>query len=667
MRVRLLGPLEVEGAPFRGGPKQRVLLASLILARGLPVSDHRLVDALWQDSPPASASHALQVYVSELRKAGLAIERGNGGYRLEVEYVDADEFERLVEQARTLRESGREELALESLEQGLALWRGPPLPGLDAEAVAAEIGRLEELRLGVLEERAECALALGRVPDLRELEALLEENPLRERLRRLQMLALYRAGRQAEALAAYRQVREALDELGLEPGAELKALERAILLQDTALDVEPEALRLRRHLPAPATALVGRRAEVDTVTDLLRGDTRLVTLTGPGGAGKTRVALRAAYELADCFAEGVWFVGLATLVDPALVRSTIAQVLDVRDDELRDTLRDRELLLLLDNFEQLLGAAPVVGELLQGAPRLRVLTTSRTPLRVYGEHELDVPPLPAPEAEELFLTRARAAGRELSGRLAAQVCERLDGLPLAIELVAARSADLTPDELVASLDRRLELASRGARDLPERQRTLRAAIGWSHDLLGAAEQRLFARLAAFAGGFGREAALAVCEAAGEALTALHEGNLVRRSDEGRYRMLETIREYAVERLRADGEEHEVRLRHANHFLELGGELVAALGGRGRRRGIRDVRARARQLQGGDRLRRRCGSHRAAGPARGCRCSLLARAGAPLRGSRVARRDIGDEGRRRGSAGAVRTGAEKARHARVEAG
>ncbi len=207
MRVRLLGPLEVEGAPFRGGPKQRVLLASLILARGLPVSDHRLVDALWQDSPPASASHALQVYVSELRKAGLAIERGNGGYRLEVEYVDADEFERLVEQARTLRESGREELALESLEQGLALWRGPPLPGLDAEAVAAEIGRLEELRLGVLEERAECALALGRVPDLRELEALLEENPQRERLRRLQMLALYRAGRQAEALAAYRQVR----------------------------------------------------------------------------------------------------------------------------------------------------------------------------------------------------------------------------------------------------------------------------------------------------------------------------------------------------------------------------------------------------------------------------------------------------------------------------
>ncbi|MBA2461687.1 MAG: tetratricopeptide repeat protein [Actinobacteria bacterium] len=406
-------------------------------------------------------------------------------------------------------------------------------------------------------------------------------NPLRERLRALLMLALYRSGRQADALEAYVEARRALDELGLEPDAELRALQGAILRQDATLDVEPEALRLRRHLPAPATALVGRRTEVDAVLELLRGDVRLVTLTGPGGAGKTRVALRAAHDLADAFADGVWFVGLAPLVDPALVRPAIAQTLDMAEPALETELRDRELLLLLDNFEQLLDAARVVGELLQTAPRLRVLATSRSPLRVYGEHELDVPPLPAAEAEELFVARARAAGRDLSmGPLVAEICERLDGLPLAIELVAARTAELTPDELLGSLDRRLELASRGARDLPERQRTLRAAIDWSHELLSPEARRLFARLGAFAGGFTREAALAVCEGHAETLVGLQDGNLVRRGDDGRYRMLQTIREYAVERLGASGEEAEVRRRHADHFLQLAEELVAALGGDG---------------------------------------------------------------------------------------
>ena len=580
MEFGVLGPLEVDGAPFGGGPKQRALLAALLLERGT-VSDVRLVDALWGERPPASAAHALQVYVSELRKAGIAIERHGDGYWLRPERLDAAEFEGLLETATSHRASGRHEQALAALEEALALWRGPALVGLEDAAAAGERGRLDDLRVAALEDRAESALALGRTLDLPELEPLVVEHPLRERLRGLLMLGLYRAGRQAEALDAYADIRHALDELGLEPSAELRALQGAILRQDTALDVEPESVRQRRHLPAPTTSFVGRRAEVDAVTGLLRGETRLVTLTGPGGAGKTRVALRAAHELADAFADGAWFVGLAALVDPALVRPAIAQTLGLAEETLEEELRDRAILLLLDNFEQLLDAAPVVGELLQAAPRLSVLTTSRAPLHIYGEHELAVPPLPQLDAEKLFVGRAAAAGRELpSGPLVAEICGRLDGLPLAIELVAARTAELTPAELVSSLDNRLELASRGARDLPERQRTLRATIGWSHDLLSPSEQVLFACLGAFAGGFTREAALTVCEAESDALASLLEHNLIRRSDDGRYRMLETIREYAVERLRGSGAEHEVRLRHAHHFLEFGDDLAAALAGEG---------------------------------------------------------------------------------------
>jgi predicted ATPase len=578
VEFRILGPLEVRGEAFRAGPKPRALLVSLLLARGLPVTTERLVDAVWGERPPASAAHGLQVYVSELRKAGLEIERHGDGYRLLPDRLDAAEFEGLLETASGHRGSGRHEEALASLEEALALWRGPALGGLEDGAAGAERDRLEELRVAALEDRADSALALGRAPDLPELERLAAEHPLRERLRGLLMLGFYRAGRQADALEAYAGIRQALDELGLEPAAELRALQGAILRQDRALDVEPASVHARRHLPAPATPFVGRRAEVDAVAGLLRGDTRLVTLTGPGGAGKTRVALRAAHELAGAFADGVWFVGLAALVDPALVRPAIAQTLGFAEETLDEELRGRELLLLLDNFEQLLDAAPAVAELLQAAPRLRVLTTSRARLRLYGEHELEIPPLQAAEAEELFVGRARATGRALPpGPLVAEICRRLDGLPLAIELVAARTAELTPAELMSSLDDRLELASKGARDLPERQRTLRAAIGWSHDLLDVSEQRLFSHLGVFAGGFTGDAVRAVCgEEAADQLAGLAEASLVRRADDGRHRMLQTIREYAVERLAELGEADEMRRRHAEYFRDLGDELVTAL-------------------------------------------------------------------------------------------
>lgn len=579
MEFGVLGPLEVGGEPFRGGPKPRALLASLLLARGSPVSKERLVDAVWGERPPASAAHALQVYVSELRKSRIEIEHQGGSYRVLADRLDAAEFEGLVEAAGEHRRAGRHEEALASLEQALSLWRGPALTGLeDIGALSAERDRLDELRIVAIEDHAESALALGLAVDVPLLERLATEHPLRERLRGLLMLGLYRAGRQAEALEAYAAMRRALDELGLEPAGELRTLQGAILRQEAVLEVEQQSVRERRHLPAPATPFVGRRGEVDAVTALLRGDTRLVTLTGPGGAGKTRVALRAAHELADAFADGVWFVGLAALVDPALVRPAIAQTLGLAEESLDEELRGRELVLLLDNFEQLLDAAPVVGELLQAAPRLRVLTTSRTRLRVYGEHELELPPLPAADAEELFVGRARATGRELPpGPLVAEICRRLDGLPLAIELVAARTSELTVAELMSSLDDRLELASRGARDLPERQQTLRAAIGWSHDLLEPSKQRLFAQLGAFSGGFTREAVSAVCGPESvDQLAGLAEANLVRRAGDGRYRMLATIREYAVERLVESGESDAVRRRHAEYLRELGEELVAAL-------------------------------------------------------------------------------------------
>ena len=578
MEFRILGPLEVGGEPFHGGPKPRALLVSLLLARGSPVSNERLVDAIWGERPPASAAHALQVYVSELRKAGLEIERLGDSYRLRPDRLDAAEFEGLLETVKEHRRSGRHEQALASFEEALGLWRGPALAGIEDGDAAAERARLEELRVAALEDRAESALALGRALDLPELERLVAEHPLRERLGGLLMLGLYRAGRQAAALDAYAEIRHALDELGLEPAAELRALQGAILRQDPALDVESESLRERRHLPAPATPFVGRRAEVDAIVALLGGETRLLTLTGTGGAGKTRVALRAAHDLAEAFADGVWFVGLAALVDPALVRPAIAQTLGLAEETLEEELGGRQLLLLLDNFEQLLDAAPVVGELLQAAPRLRVLTTSRTRLHLYGEHEVEVPPLPAAEAEELFVGRAGATGRTLPpGPLVTEICRRLDGLPLAIELVAARTAELTLAELVSSLDDRLELASKGARDLPERQRTLRAAIDWSHDLLDPHQQGLFMRLGAFAGGFTPDAVRAVCgDDATEHLAGLAEANLVRRADDGRYRMLQTIREYSVERLVESGEADEVRRHHAEYFRELGEELVLAL-------------------------------------------------------------------------------------------
>ncbi len=405
MEVRVLGPVELAAGPVAAEPspgKQIALLACLLIARGEVVSRDRLIDALWGERPPASAVNALQVHVHGLRRrlAGAErIERAGPGYRLRLEpgELDSERFEQLVARGRAqLAESDAGEAA-STLRGALGLWRGHAYEDVRYEAFAqAEVARLEELRLAALEDRIEAELALGRHRDLvPELEALAAHHADRERLGAQLMLALYRSGRQADALDVFARVRRAMrDELGIEPGQALQELQRAILEQDEGLAVEPAELRARRHLPAAATPLTGREAELAELAALVRGGSRLVTLTGAGGIGKTRLAVQTGHELADVFPDGVYFADLSHLSDPDLVPGTIAAVLGLAAEKeaspaaaLRAFLRGRRTLLLLDNFEVVDDAAPLVSELLRAAPGLVVLATSRGPLRLSGEHQ----------------------------------------------------------------------------------------------------------------------------------------------------------------------------------------------------------------------------------------------------------------------------------------
>jgi predicted ATPase/DNA-binding SARP family transcriptional activator len=595
IELRILGALEVvaEGRPLAlGGRKQRALLALLALHANELVSSDRLLEEVWPDSEPGAAAPSLHVYVSQLRKAlggsAAALETRPGGYALALapDQLDAVRFERLLREGRQALAAGEPEHARAMLTEALSLWRGPALADLAYQSFAErESARLQELRLEALEGRLEAELQLGRHAELvSELEGLVQAEPLRERMRGQLMLALYRSGRQADALESYREGRQALvSELGLEPGPELRELEAAILRQDSSLAVEPPELRARRHLPAPATPLVGRRRETDDVVSLLGDGTRLVTLSGAGGVGKTRLALQAAHELAECFPDGVYFVGLAPVRDPELVPAAIGGALGVREaaprpfvDSLKEHLRSRRLLLVLDNFEHVDEAAPLVGELLAEASGLKALITSRAGLHLYGEHEYQVPPLTEEEAVELFAARAQAArpGFALDGARThvAELVRRLDGLPLAIELAAARSSELSPGQMLGFLTNRLELVTAGPRDVAARQQTLRATIEWSYDLLDEAERALFARLGVFAAGCTLAAAEGVCAADLETLASLVDKSLVREQEgpdgDPRFEMLETIREYALERLDESGEAEAVRRKHAEHFLAL---------------------------------------------------------------------------------------------------
>jgi predicted ATPase len=333
------------------------------------------------------------------------------------------------------------------------------------------------------------------------------------------------------------------------------------------------------NLPPQPTSLIGRERELAEVVDLLRRpDVRLVTLTGPGGAGKTRLALQAAADLLDDFGDGAFFVGLAGIADPSLVASTIAQALGIREtgglapeEALERFLSDRELLLVLDNLEHLLEAAPQISEIVLKALSVKAILSSRAPLRISGEREYPVPELADDDAVALFSERAQAIKPDfhLNGDAPAviEICRRLDGLPLAIELAAARAKVLSPTALLERLAQRLPVLTGGGRDLPDRQRTLRDTIGWSYELLDETEQTLFSRLAVFAGGFTIDAAEQVCDADLDTLTSLVEKSLVRQGDD-RFRMLETIREFALERLEVSREREQIARRHIDFFLGL---------------------------------------------------------------------------------------------------
>ncbi|MEU6674075.1 BTAD domain-containing putative transcriptional regulator [Streptomyces sp. NPDC046925] len=645
LRFEVLGPLRVwrDGVELDAGPvQQRVMLAVLLLHANRPVSRERLIDAVWGTVAPGRAVNLLQRHAAGLRRVlepcrparapSRLLTWTEAGYLLRVPAggLDLDVLTEQVERGRSARAAGDSPAAAEALHTALRLWRGQLCEGLSGPLLNAERGRLEEHRLGVLEERIEMDLALGADTDLvGELRRLIAAHQLRERLYGLLMRALHRFGRQAEALQVYREARHLLaEELGIEPGTELRRVHRQILTADAALgpaavsrtvtaaperDGSREAggaeLRAPGNLPTELTSFVGRQHELAQVKDLL-STVRLVTLAGVGGVGKTRLGLRAAMDLQPTFRDGVWLVELAGLADPGLVAHAVATALGIHDQTKRGPLaaltrhlQDRRVLLILDNCEHLLSACAVlVDTLLRASTGLRVIATSRQPLAIDGEYICSVPPLwvgaeaardPGEsirrESEEdaaltLFEHRARAAvpcGFSVSPENRAtvtRICRRLDGIPLAIELAAGRLRALSPEQLLERLDDRFRVLATARPTALPRQQTLQATLDWSFHLCTPSERLLWARLSTFTGTFDLETAEAVC--AGDDLPAkevldlidglVDKSVLIREESEGcvRFRLLEMLRAYGRAQLCDAGLQSALRRRHRDWYLAL---------------------------------------------------------------------------------------------------
>ncbi|MGX1808419.1 alpha/beta fold hydrolase [Nocardia sp. NPDC055321] len=573
----------------------RALLAGLLVTPGRPVSVDRLIDDLWGTRLPANPISTLHTRVSQLRRTLESAEPGGRdlivtrapGYLIQVEPADLDagRFRALVADARRTQDP-RARAAL--FADALSLWRGQPFA--DAPFAQAVSDRLEEERLGVLEEQAETRLELGEhrelTPVLAELVAL---HPLRERLRGAYLRTLYRSGRQAEALDSYQDLRVRLtEELGVDPNPEIESLYLEILNQDPALRPAANG-RPRAGIPAAVTELVGRKHDLDSLIGRLENH-RLITLTGPGGVGKTTLALEVARRFDGGAKGGAWLVDCTVLPTGAsltelteLLAATVAPGVDGP-------------LIVLDNCEHVIeAAARLTHRLLRDDPMLRVLATSREPLGITGEQLWPVPPLIQADAIRLFLIRAAESDPAftlMTGTTAAvdEICRRLDGLPLALELAATRIRSFDVGELVSRLDDRFHLLTHGQRDTPGRQQTLRAVIEWSWDLLSQDERAVLRRFAIHAGGATLRAAEAFCSGPGVApeqiadlLARLVDRSLVVRETTqvgSRFRLLESVREFCLEQLAEADELVPTGHRHARYYDALSRQAEPRLYGHG---------------------------------------------------------------------------------------
>lgn len=639
MQFRVLGPLEViddHGRPLAiAGGRQRTLLARLLVAGGETVPAERLIEAVWGDALPADPSNTLQQAIAQLRRAiepdrerrapARLLVREGGGYRLDLDghHLDAARFTAELAEGRAYLAQG-DPAATDALGAAIECWRGPAYADVAyGDFARPEIERLEEARVETRELLTDAVAARdGSAAVVADLESLVAEHPGREGAWARLMTALYRSGRQGDALEAYQRARQHLsDELGIDPSPALRDLEERILQQDDTLteplsDARPPVPvpdttpATPGNLPRPATSFVGRAAELEVIGELL-GRERIVTLTGPGGSGKTRLAIEAGHVVGQQF-DAVHLVRLDGLRNPALLVSTVAGAVGMPEnpelaavDTLVSFLAPRRGLVILDNCEHLIEVvAPLVEAIAERCAGTVVLATSQEALNIGGEQVVPVPPLNLPgdsgspfesleavPAVKLFLDRARAAVPDVESdadslAAIANIVRALDGIPLAIELAAARTRLLSPSEIAERLADRFELLEGGSRTAPARQRTLRGAVEWSYSLLSDDERTFFDQLGVFAGSFDPDGAAAVA-ASGDPVVALrHLGSLLDKSllwsmpvgNGRRFGLLETLRAFAVERLEERAEAAGARQRHADYYAALTEELTLTLHG-----------------------------------------------------------------------------------------